>query len=250
MTVFPSYRSGRRSLSVFLSGGDTGDDIIGGGGNRERPGGGGGDCGCPPGGLQGELWLWRRVCKEIGISSCLTGTGDSLREVGAGGDSAGVPGRGSRCVGAVGAKGMLSPSDGLVALVILLDRSRRAIGTRLLLAAKDESRRTVSEVDVEEVLGVEGVNKALTRSHDGGKEGEEPNPHVRKDKHRPLKCRGVHHPTYRKCESECGFRGTLAAVRSFDLMLRLRVKRQGKPNKSAGGVQLGLTKAMVSSAQT
>ncbi|EED84940.1 predicted protein [Postia placenta Mad-698-R] len=58
------------------------------------------------------------------------------------------------------------------ALVILLDRSRRAIGTWLLLAAEDESRRTVSEVDVEEVLGVEGVNKALTHSHDGREEGE------------------------------------------------------------------------------
>ena len=55
-------------------------------------------------------------------------------------------------MGAVGAKGMLGPSDGLVSLVILLDRSRRAIGTRLLFAAEDESGRTVSEVDVDEVL--------------------------------------------------------------------------------------------------
>ena len=74
-------------------------------------------------------------------------------------------------MGAAGAKGMLSPSDGLIALVILLDRSRRAIGARLCLAGKDESGRTVSEVDVDEVLGVEGVNKALTRSHDGGRKG-------------------------------------------------------------------------------
>ncbi|OSX55891.1 hypothetical protein POSPLADRAFT_1162489 [Postia placenta MAD-698-R-SB12] len=34
------------------------------------------------------------------------------------------------------------------------------------------SGRTVSDVDVDEVLGVESVNKALTRSHDGREEGE------------------------------------------------------------------------------
>ena len=68
---------------------------------------------------------------------------------------------------------MLGPSDSLIALVILLDRSRRAIGARLCLAGEDESGRTVSEVDVDEVLRVEGVNEALARSHDGwGEEGE------------------------------------------------------------------------------
>ncbi|KAF9800883.1 hypothetical protein IEO21_10272 [Rhodonia placenta] len=72
------------------------------------------------------LWLCRRVCREIGISSCLTSTGDSLKKVRAGGDSAGVPRRGLRCVGAAGAKGVLSPSDGLIVLVIL--PKMRAVG--------------------------------------------------------------------------------------------------------------------------
>ncbi|KAF9793831.1 hypothetical protein IEO21_11238 [Rhodonia placenta] len=84
---------------------------------------------------------------------------------------------------------MLGPSDGLIALVILLNRSRRAIRARLCLTGKYESGRTVSDVDVDEVLGVEGVNKALTCSHDGGKKGEEPKPRIREDKYRPLKCR-------------------------------------------------------------
>ncbi|KAF9802478.1 hypothetical protein IEO21_09905 [Rhodonia placenta] len=85
---------------------------------------------------------------------------------------------------------MLSPSDGFIALVILLDRSRRVIGARLCLAGEDESGRTVSEVDVDEVLRVEHVDKALTRSHDGGRKGRcEPRLRVREDKYRPLKCR-------------------------------------------------------------
>ncbi|KAF9797106.1 hypothetical protein IEO21_10907 [Rhodonia placenta] len=146
-----------------------------------------------------RLWLWRRVCREIRIFSCLTCTGDSLREARAGRDSAGVPGCGAGCVGTAGTERMLDPSDGLVTLVVLIDRSRRAIWTRLLFTGEDEGGGTFSEIDVEEVLGVEGVNKALTGSHDGREEGEqEPSTRVREDKYRPLKCRGAHHPTYRK----------------------------------------------------
>ncbi|KAF9811027.1 hypothetical protein IEO21_06693 [Rhodonia placenta] len=70
---------------------------------------------------QEVLWLWRRVLREIGISSCLTWTGDSLRETGARRDRAGVPEHGSGCVGAAGTKRVLDPSDGLVILIILLD---------------------------------------------------------------------------------------------------------------------------------
>ncbi|KAF9809448.1 hypothetical protein IEO21_07374 [Rhodonia placenta] len=198
MTVFPSYQSGRRSLSISLSGGDAGDDIIGDGGDGERPGGGGGGCGCPLGGLRGERSLWCKVCREIGISSCLTCTGNSLGKARAGRDSTGVPRCGSRCVGTAGTKRMLGPFDGLIVLVILLNRSRRAIRARLCLAGENESGRTVNDVDVDEVLGVKGVNKALTRSHDGGSMQQEPRLRVREDKYRPLKCRGAHHPTYRK----------------------------------------------------
>ncbi|OSX66196.1 hypothetical protein POSPLADRAFT_1132869, partial [Postia placenta MAD-698-R-SB12] len=91
----------------------------------------------------------------------------------AGGDRARMPRGGSECKGAVGAERMLGPSDGLVTLIILLNRSRRVIRAQLLFAGDDESKRTVSEVDVDEVLGVEGVNKALTCSHVGwGKDGE------------------------------------------------------------------------------
>ncbi|OSX61886.1 hypothetical protein POSPLADRAFT_1144028, partial [Postia placenta MAD-698-R-SB12] len=75
------------------------------------------------------------------------------------------------------------------------------------------------DVDIDEVLRVECVNLALAGSHVGwGEDGEEPRPRVREDKHRPLKC---------------------------------RVERQGKHRlKDAGGVRLGLTKAMHADAAT
>ncbi|KAF9803688.1 hypothetical protein IEO21_09592 [Rhodonia placenta] len=92
---------------------------------------------------------------------------------------------------------MLGPSDGLVSLVVLLDRSGCAMGAQLLFAGKDKGRRTISEVDVNEVLEVKGMNKALTHSHNGERK-QEPKPRIREDKYRPLKCRGAHHPTYRK----------------------------------------------------
>ncbi|OSX60633.1 hypothetical protein POSPLADRAFT_1148678, partial [Postia placenta MAD-698-R-SB12] len=60
-------------------------------------------------------------------------------------------------------------------------KQRRSAGTQIE-RREDESGGTVSDVDVDEVLGVEGVNKALTRSHDGGRKGS----------------KGAHHPTYRK----------------------------------------------------
>ncbi|EED78266.1 predicted protein [Postia placenta Mad-698-R] len=39
----------------------------------------------------------------------------------------------------------------------------------LLLAGNDESSGTISNVDINKILGVEGVDKALTGSHDGGR---------------------------------------------------------------------------------
>ncbi|KAF9798718.1 hypothetical protein IEO21_10674 [Rhodonia placenta] len=57
--------------------------------------------------------------------------------------------------------------------VILFDRSGCSVGARLLLAGVDDSLRAVWNVDVDEVLRVEGVNLALTGSHDvWGKDGE------------------------------------------------------------------------------
>ncbi|KAF9798190.1 hypothetical protein IEO21_10775 [Rhodonia placenta] len=47
---------------------------------------------------------------------------------------------------------MLGPSDGLVMLVILIDRSRRAVWTRLRFTSKYEGGGAFSQVDVEEVL--------------------------------------------------------------------------------------------------
>ncbi|OSX56786.1 hypothetical protein POSPLADRAFT_1158682, partial [Postia placenta MAD-698-R-SB12] len=140
------------------------------------------------------LRLWHRVWREI--SSRLTWTGDSLGKAGARGDRARVPRGRLRCEGTAGDERMLGPSDRFVPWVILLDRSGCLIGARLLLAGEDDSLRAVWDVDIDEVLRVEGVNLALTGSHDGGEEdGEEPRPHIRENKHRPLKCRGAHHPT-------------------------------------------------------
>ncbi|OSX68215.1 hypothetical protein POSPLADRAFT_1127960, partial [Postia placenta MAD-698-R-SB12] len=176
-----------------------GDDIIGVGGDGGRCGGGGGCGGLPLAELREErevrLRLWRRVWREI--SSRLTWIGDdSLRETGAGGDRARMPRGRSRCEGASGSERVLSPSDGLVARVVFLDRSGCPIRARLLLATIEDSFRTVWDVDVDEVLRVECVDLALAGSHDGrGKDGEEPSPRVREDKYRPLKCRGAHHPT-------------------------------------------------------
>ncbi|OSX64389.1 hypothetical protein POSPLADRAFT_1105743, partial [Postia placenta MAD-698-R-SB12] len=142
-----------------------GDDIIGVGGDRGRCGGRGG-CGGPP--LvklreEREVWLrlWRRVWREI--SSRLTWTGnDSLRKSGAGGDRARMLRGGARREGAAGTEWVLSPSDCLVARVIFLNRSGCPIWARLLLAAVEGSLRAVYDVDVDEILKVEGVNLALT----------------------------------------------------------------------------------------
>ncbi|KAF9813533.1 hypothetical protein IEO21_05514 [Rhodonia placenta] len=47
-----------------------------------------------------------------------------------------------------------------------------------------------TDVDVDKVLSVEGVNKALTGSHNGwGSMQQEPRLRVHEDKYRPLKCR-------------------------------------------------------------
>ncbi|OSX59627.1 hypothetical protein POSPLADRAFT_1149040, partial [Postia placenta MAD-698-R-SB12] len=71
--VFPSYRKGRRSFSVFLSEGDTGDDITGDEGDRGLPEGKGGECDCPLGKLQEEqVHEWPRSGDDGG------GTGKSL----------------------------------------------------------------------------------------------------------------------------------------------------------------------------
>ncbi|EED85807.1 predicted protein [Postia placenta Mad-698-R] len=178
-----------------------GEDIIGVGGDGGRCGGGGG-CGGPPlVELREELRLWHGVWREI--SSYFTWAGnDSLRKAGAGGDSARVPQGGSRCEGAARTKRMLGPSDRFVTWVVFRDQSGCPIGARLLLTTVDDSLRTVWDVDVDEVLGVECVNLALAGSHDEwGEDGEEPRLHVREDKYRSLKRRGAHHPTYGKGKS-------------------------------------------------
>ncbi|OSX62444.1 hypothetical protein POSPLADRAFT_1142513, partial [Postia placenta MAD-698-R-SB12] len=59
MTVFPLYCRGSRSLSVSLSGVDTGDDITGDEGDEGLPVGEGGCCDCPPGELREERVLKR-----------------------------------------------------------------------------------------------------------------------------------------------------------------------------------------------
>ncbi|OSX64463.1 hypothetical protein POSPLADRAFT_1137618 [Postia placenta MAD-698-R-SB12] len=131
----------------------------------------------------------RGVWREI--SSYLTGFGNSLGKAGAGGDRARVLRGGSRCKGASRTERMLHSSDCLVAGVIFCDRLGCPVGARLLLATVDDSLRAVWDVDVDEVLRVECVNLALAGSHVGwGEEGEEPSPHIRNDKHRPLKCSG------------------------------------------------------------
>ncbi|EED80963.1 predicted protein [Postia placenta Mad-698-R] len=59
------------------------------------------------------------------------------------------------------------------ARVIFLDRSGCPIWARLLLAMIEDSLRAVWDVDVDEILGVECVDLALTSSHDGwGEDGE------------------------------------------------------------------------------
>ncbi|OSX64462.1 hypothetical protein POSPLADRAFT_1138242, partial [Postia placenta MAD-698-R-SB12] len=59
------------------------------------------------------------------------------------------------------------------ARVILLDRSGCPIGARLLLATIEDSLRAIWDVDVDEILGVECVDLALTSSHGGwGEDGE------------------------------------------------------------------------------
>ncbi|EED81931.1 predicted protein [Postia placenta Mad-698-R] len=52
------------------------------------------------------------------------------------------------------------------------ERQRGSAGMQIEMP-KDELVGTISDVDVDKVLGVEGMHKALTRSHDGGEEGEE-----------------------------------------------------------------------------
>ncbi|OSX58088.1 hypothetical protein POSPLADRAFT_1154850 [Postia placenta MAD-698-R-SB12] len=170
-----------------------GEDITGVGGDGGRCGGGGG-CGGPP---LVELREERVLERPLGgISSYLTGLGDSLGKAGGRGDRARVPRGRSRCKGASRAERMLCSADRLVAQVIFCDRSGCPVGARLLLTAVDDSLRAVWDVDVDEVLRVECVNLALAGSHVGwGEDGKEPSPHVHKDKHRPLKCRGAHHPT-------------------------------------------------------
>ncbi|OSX56568.1 hypothetical protein POSPLADRAFT_1115739, partial [Postia placenta MAD-698-R-SB12] len=173
-----------------------GDDIIGVGGDGGRCGGGGGCGGLPLAELREELKLWRRVWRDI--SSRLIG--DSLREAGGRGDRARVPRGRSRCESASGSERVLRSSDRLVTRVIFLDRSGCPIWARLLLATVEDSLRAVWDVDVDEILRVKCVDLALTSSHDGWEEdGEEPSPRVRKDKYRPLKCRGAHHPTSGPC---------------------------------------------------
>ncbi|EED77201.1 predicted protein, partial [Postia placenta Mad-698-R] len=191
--VLPSYRRGRRSFRVSLSGAVAVEDIIGGGGDGGRRGGGGG-CGGPP---------------LVGLR------GERVRERPRGGDggegAGGSPEEGSRTSGTADA-GASTVSEaqalaqGLEGDLLVLDldwrpvgedgswegqgkNAARRIGMRgcfedradvapfgSLYSAdspgEDESGRTVSDVDVDEVLGVESVNKALTRSHDGREEGE------------------------------------------------------------------------------
>ncbi|OSX61898.1 hypothetical protein POSPLADRAFT_1116312, partial [Postia placenta MAD-698-R-SB12] len=170
-----------------------GDDIIGVGGDGGRCGGGGGCGGLPLAELREER-LWRRVWREI--SSSLTGLGDSLGKAGGRGDRARVPRGRSRCEGASGSKRVLRSSDRLVTRVIFLDRSGCPIWARLLLATVEDSLRAVWDVDVDEVLGVECVDLALAGSHDEwGEDGKVRVLRKAVDKHRPLKCRGAHHPT-------------------------------------------------------
>ncbi|OSX57479.1 hypothetical protein POSPLADRAFT_1156582, partial [Postia placenta MAD-698-R-SB12] len=146
-----------------------GDDIIGVGGDGGRCGGGGGCGGLPLAELREErvleLWLWRRVWREI--SSSLTRLGDSLGKAGGRGDRARVPRGRSRCEGASGSERVLRSSDRFVARVILLDRSGCPIWARLLLATIEDCLRAVWDVDVDEVLGVECVDLALAGSHVG-----------------------------------------------------------------------------------
>ncbi|EED77787.1 predicted protein [Postia placenta Mad-698-R] len=107
--------------------------------------------------------------------------------------------------------------------------------------------------DVDLLLGVEGVLKLraveeLVSHGDEGEEGEftwgpvlllasmqqEPKPRVREDKYCPLKCR--------RGKMSVFVFGTPAALGSFDLMSRLRVKRQGKTK--CWGRSTYLTEAM------
>lgn len=68
---------------------------------------------------------------------------------------------------------MLHPLDRFVAQIVLVDRSRCPIWARLLLVGEDEGGRTIWNINIDEVLRVEGVNKALTGSHVGwGKDRE------------------------------------------------------------------------------
>ncbi|EED77526.1 predicted protein [Postia placenta Mad-698-R] len=139
MTVFPSYRRGRRSFNVSLSGAAAGEDIIGDEGDKGLPVDGGDCCDCPSGELREERVLGQPR----------------------GGD------------GGEGAGG--SPGEGLPR-VILLNRSGCPIWAWLLLATVEDSLRAVWDVNVDEILGVECVNLALTGSHDGwGEDGEEVN---------------------------------------------------------------------------
>ncbi|EED83402.1 predicted protein [Postia placenta Mad-698-R] len=177
-----SEQEDRRSFSVSLLGTAAGEDIIGDEGDEGLPADGGNCCDCPPGGLREERVLERPR------------SGD-------GGWEMRVPGEAGRD----GARVTWQDVDLEVPVYqtpfIGSDGPWSAIRARLPIT--DEERSSVSAAvwvvtrDVDLLLGVEGVLKSRAVeefvSHgDGGRKGsmqQEPKPHVREDKYRPLKCR-------------------------------------------------------------
>ncbi|EED82171.1 predicted protein [Postia placenta Mad-698-R] len=152
ITDFPSYRSGRRSFNVSLSGTAAGEDIIGDEGDEGLPADEGDCCDCPPGGLLEERVLERPR----------------------GGDGASF----------VSSDG---PWSAIRARLPITDEERSSVSAAVWVVTRDVDLL----LGVEGVLKSRAVEEFVSHV-DGGRKGsmqQEPKPRVREDKYRPLKCR-------------------------------------------------------------
>ncbi|EED81365.1 predicted protein [Postia placenta Mad-698-R] len=198
ITDFPSYRSGRRSFNVSLSGTAAGEDIIGDEGDEGLPADEGDCCDCPPGGLLEERVLERprggdggenaAECrgarsweafpaaapgraggslegslKAVRLPQFLEGDGDLLALDLYWRQVGGCGSRGAS-VPECRAAGVLDSSDWYEVPFVNSDGPWSAIRARLPIT--DEERRSVSAAlwvvtrDVDLILGVEGVLKS------------------------------------------------------------------------------------------
>ncbi|OSX61474.1 hypothetical protein POSPLADRAFT_1145007 [Postia placenta MAD-698-R-SB12] len=213
ITDFPSYRSGRRSFNVSLSGTAAGEDIIGDEGDEGLPADEGDCCDCPPGGLLeervlerprggdgGEAGCARWSVRSWSVRSMLTRPRGPVSQRGCVSGARAVP-----CAAAPSnliapyqlvtvpecrAAGVLDSSDWYEVPFVNSDGPWSAIRARLPIT--DEERRSVSAAlwvvtrDVDLILGVEGVLKSRAVeefvSHvDGGRKGsmqQEPKPRL------------------------------------------------------------------------